>query len=203
MPVDAAEVPFTAEGRAAYERNKAAAEKGDYSFDPTETRCSSPGIPRLMLTPNLINVYQRPHVVAMIFEWNRLFREIITDDAPRLKNPMQEGMATGGGDVGTNKGTTTGHWEGNTLVARTTKFSEQKLLDAFIPNSEDLQITERIRLKNTHTLEDQITIEDPQFFTRPWSAVLTYARQPASLYPFHEDVCLDRKKAGELPLPRS
>jgi len=201
-PKDLSEIPFTPEGRAAYEQNKLAAAKGDYSFDPTEMRCSSPGLPRLMLTPKLIMIFQRPHQVAMLFEWNRLLRQIITDDGPKLKNPMQEGMATGGGDVGTAKGMTTGHWEGQTLVAHSTKFSEQKLLDEFIPNSDALELTERIRLKDARTLEDRITIVDPEYFTRPWDTVLTYTRQSDKLYPFAEDVCLDRKKAGELPLPR-
>jgi hypothetical protein len=201
-PSDLTQIPFTPQGRTAYEQNKSAADKGDYSFDPTQMRCSSPGLPRLMLTPKLIKIYQRPHQVAILFEWNRLLRQIVTDDGPKLKNPMQEGMATGGGDVGTAKGMTTGHWDGQTLVAHSTKFSEQKLLDKFIPNSEDLQITERIRLKNAHTLEDRITIVDPEYFTQPWDTVLTYTRQSDKLYPFAEDVCLDRKKAGELPLPR-
>ena len=195
------QIPFTAQGRTALQQNMAAAEKGDYSFDPTQMRCASPGLPRLMLTPMLIKIYQRPQQVAMLFEWNRLLREIIMEGGPQLKNPMQEGMATGGGDVGTAKGTTTGHWEGETLVAHSTKFSEQKLLDEFIPSSEDLQLTEHLRLKDSDTLEDRITIVDPQYFTQPWDAVLTYKRQSDTLYPFHEDVCLDRKHAGGLPLP--
>ena len=202
-PADGGQIPFTAEGRKAYEQNKASAAKGDYSFDPTQSRCSSPGLPRVMLTPMLIKIYQRPHLVAMLFEWNRLFREVIMSDGPKLKNPMQEGIATGGGeDVGTQIGTTTGHWEGTTLVAETTKFSEAKLLDKFIPNSADLQITEHIRLIDENTLQDRITITDPQYFVRPWDATLTYTRQADSLYPFREDVCLERKRAGGLPLPQ-
>ena len=88
------------------------------------------------------------------------------------------------------------------LIAHSSKFSDQKLLDEFIPNSEDLELTEHIRLKDRNTLEDRITIQDPQYFTRPWDTVLIYKRQPEALFPFHEDVCLDRKSAGELPLPR-
>jgi hypothetical protein len=201
-PADLAQIPFTAAGRKAFEQNKAAAEKGSYTFDPTQMRCSSPGVPRLMLTPMLMKIYQRPHLVAILFEWNRLLREIIMEGGPQLRNPMQEGIATGGGDVGTAMGTTKGHWEGKTLVAHSTKFTEQKLLDAFIPNSEDLELTEHLRLKDSDTLEDRITIVDPQYFTQPWDTVLTYKRQADNLYPFHEDICLDRKKAGAPPLPR-
>jgi len=197
------EIPFTDQGRKEYDDNKASAAKGDYSFDRTETRCSSPGLPRLMLTPKLIKIYRRPQMVAILFEWNRLLRQIdLRQGAQKLPNPMEEGVSTGGGDVGTAKGETTGKWEGDVLIAHSSKFSDQKLLDEFIPNSEDLELTEHIRLKDRNTLEDRITIQDPQYFTRPWDTVLIYKRQPEALFPFHEDVCLDRKSAGELPLPR-
>lgn len=196
------QIPFNDQGRKLYQDNKAAALKGDYTFDKTKSRCSSPGLPRLMLTPMLMKIYQRPQMVAMLFEWNRLLRQIdLRQGAQKLKNPLQEGIGTGGGDVGTMRGIATGQWEKDVLVVRSTKFSDQKLLDDFIPSSTDLELTEYIRLKDRNTLEDRITIRDPQYFTQPWDAVLTYARQPDDLFPFREDVCLDRKNAGEPPLP--
>lgn len=195
------QIPFTDLGRKEYEANKASAAKGDYSFDWTETRCSSPGMPRMMLTPMLIKIYQRPQMIALVFEWNRLLRQIdLRQGAAKLKNPEEEGV-TGGGNVGTMMGTSTGQWEGKVLVTHVTNFSSEKLLDEYIPNSTQLQLTEHIRLKGHDQLEDRITIQDPQYFTRPWDVVLTYKRQSDSLFPFPEDVCLDRKNAGKLPLP--
>ncbi len=197
------EIPFTAEGRKAYLDNKAAAAKGDYSFDWTETRCSAPGLPRLMLTPELIKIYQRPQMIAMLFEWNRLLRQI--DLRPEtlqreLQNPMQDNATND--IVGTTNGTSSAHWEGDVLVVHSIKFSPQKLLDEFIPNTLEMELTEHIRLRGRNTLEDRLTIKDAEYFTRPWDAVLTYQRQSDDLFPFRENVCLDRKNAGELPLAR-
>jgi len=59
---------------------------------------------------------------------------------------------------------------------------------------------ERLRLKDKNTPEDRITITDPKVFTRPWEAVVLYKRVANET--FTEDVCLDRKAAGKLPLPK-
>jgi hypothetical protein len=37
-------------------------------------------------------------------------------------------------------------------------------------------------------------------FTKPWDAVLTYSRLPDE--EMKEDVCLERKQAGESPWPK-
>lgn len=183
-------LPFTEQGRARYEQNKLAAASGDYSFDPTMSRCSSPGLPRLMLTPQRFRIFQRASSVAMVFEWNRQLRQIDLRDTPRAQ-PL----------VGTMNGMSHGRWSGDTLIVESRGFSIDKLLDNLIPNSGQLQVLEHMRLRDKNTLEVRITINDPEIFTRSWNAVLTYKRQPEEVFPFAEDVCLDRKNAGELPLP--
>jgi len=55
-------------------------------------------------------------------------------------------------------------------------------------------------LKDKNTLEHRITISDPTTFTKPWDVVLTYRRQPDEA--MAEDVCLERKHAGEPPWPK-
>ena len=190
-PADGAALPFTAKGRKEYIQNQAAAAKGDYSFDMTEMRCSSPGLPRIMLTAEPLKIYVRPRIVTVLFQWNRLFRQVDMVPGPEKKP-----------EIGTMMGVSWGHWEGKTLVVKSTGFSTQRLLDDLIPNSEDLSLTERLRLRGADTLEDQITVQDPTIFTRPWKAVLVYERQADDLFPFPEDVCLDRKDAGQLPLAR-
>lgn len=197
MPQDGGPIPFTEAGRARYETNKAAAAEGDYQFDPSFTRCSSPGLPRLMLTPDRFRIFQRPTIVTFLFEWNRLLRQI---DMPGSLTGLRHSM--GGGDVievGTMKGVTRGHWDGNTLVSESTGFMDGKLLDGLVSGSDQLKLTEHIRLRNRDTLEDRITISDPDTFTRSWDAVLTYKRQPDETFP--EDICLDRRNAGKPTLP--
>jgi hypothetical protein len=73
------------------------------------------------------------------------------------------------------------------------------LLDALLAHTGDLKLTERIRLVDADTLEDRITIDDAAYFSRPWEAMVTYKRQPSTI--FTDDVCLDRLDAGQPALP--
>ncbi|MFA9216776.1 MAG: hypothetical protein ACEQSK_06685 [Sphingomonadaceae bacterium] len=197
------QIPFTEDGRKDYEANKAAGAKQDFSYDRTQSRCSSPGLPRIMLTPRLFAIHDRPHMVTMQFEWNRLVRQIDLRQGPdKLPNPMQEGGLTGGGGASTMMGETSGQWEGKVLVARTKNLSDKKLLDAYLPSGEDLELTEHFRLRDANTLEDRITIKDPANFTQPWDTVLVFKRQPGTASQLREDICIERRNAGELPLPR-
>jgi len=186
-PIDGA-VPFTPAARKRYEANKRAHAKQHYDYDSVQTLCSTPGLPRLMLTPDRFHIWQRPDLITFQFEWNRLFYQV--DMTDREREPLL---------VGVNIGVSKGHWQGDTLVVKTDNFTDQTLIDSLVPHSEDMKLTQRFRLLNPDTLEDRITIEDPQTFTRPWEAIVRYLRQPDA--PFPEDICIDRRNAGQLPLP--
>jgi hypothetical protein len=187
-PVDGAVLPFTDKGRKLYETNEAARVKGDYeAFDMTMARCASPGPPRLMLTPDRFKIFIRDDVVFIMFEWNRLLRQIDMHGKPF--DP----------DFGNVAGMSWGHWNGKVLEVESRGFSHKRLLDRALPNSEDLKLVERIQRIGPDTLEDRITIDDPQIFTRSWDTVVTYKRQRNEVFP--EDVCLKRKGPGQLPLP--
>jgi hypothetical protein len=189
VPIGGGEFPFTKQGRTDYKKNRASAAKGNFDFDQTRTTCSSPGLPRLMLIPDRFRVFQREHALTMMFEWNRLIRQIDLRGGAQVRPPVDSMI-----------GVSYGHWEGDTLVAKSVGFLPGKLLDNELPSSESLELLERIRLKDNDTLEDLLTITDPVNFTRPWQAVLTYERQPDELFP--EELCLDRKNEGRPVLPR-
>ena len=56
-----------------------------------------------------------------------------------------------------------GRWEGNTLVIRTAGLIDTTVLDASgLPHSEQLTLTERLRVLPDGRLEDRITIDDPE-----------------------------------------
>jgi hypothetical protein len=181
-------VPFTPEARKRYAANKRAHDKGNYEYDSVQTLCSTPGLPRLMLTPDRFHIWQRPDFITFQFEWNRLFFQV--DMTGRETAPLL---------VGVNIGVSKGQWQGDALVIKTDNFTDQTLLDSLVPHSDDLKLTQRFRLLDPNRLEDHITIEDPQTFTRPWEAIVKYNRQPD--VPFPEDICIDRRNAGTLPLP--
>lgn len=204
-PAGGGEVPFTQAGREHYEANKAAAAKGDFEFDPTTSICSSPGAPRIMIAPQRMKLLARPTLVMLLFEWNGLFRPIDMHSERRALPPIGTNRVYANRAqqdllYGTMMGKSYGRWEGNELVIESDGFSEQKLLDNLLPNSEDLRLIERIRLVGRNTLEDRITITDPQMYSKPWDAVITYKRRPNEA--FEEYVCLDHLRAGETIWPR-
>lgn len=183
--------PFTARGRMTYESNKRHQAKRDYdSYDYATARCASPGLPRLMITPERFRVWQRPGVVTFLFEWNRLFRQI--DMGGLLPRPMVDG-AGGPGDsafIGKAVPTSKGHWDSDTLVVTTEGFDDSTLIDQLLPHGERLRLVERLRLRDSETLEDVMTIEDPEYYSRPWLTTVLYKRQPNVVFP--ENVCLER-----------
>jgi hypothetical protein len=152
-PVDGSAIPFTPDARTRYEANKAAAAKGDNEFDPSFTRCSSPGPPRLMFTPARFRIFQRPTIVTFMFEWNRLLRQIALPG--NLAGLRHEMFGADLAAIGTMKGSTQGHWDGGTLVAESSGFMDGKLIDGMIPGSDQLKLTEHIRLRDRDTLEDR------------------------------------------------
>lgn len=192
-------LPFTVEGRRRYEQNKRLQAARNYDeYDYTMSRCASPGVPRIMLTPDRFRIYQRPDYIQLTFEWNRLIRQIaLPGITPQEEAPISKRDSPS--EFGTLRGQSVGRWEGNTLVVVTDQFTEA-LIDDLIPHGYSLKVIERFRLTDTDTLEDRITIEDADYFTQPWETVVTYKRQPDM--PFKEDICLDRLGAGESPLPR-
>ena len=189
-------IPFTDIGRKRYAENKRNLAKRAYEeYDYATARCASPGLPRLMLTPERFRIWQRPGWIAIQFEWNRLARQI--DMGGLMQQLSGTGITPGSEEndaiVGRAVPNSKGHWEGDTLVVETKGFSENTLIDNLVPHGFDLKTTERIRLKSADVLEDRITIEDSRYFTRPWQAVVTYQRQPDDLFP--ENVCLDTLSA--------
>ena len=187
-------VPFTAQGRKQYDENRRLQAKGDYDdYDITKSRCNSAGTPRLLLMPGRFKIWQRFGVLTFDFEWNRALRQIDASGLPPKEDPMGRGL------VPTMTGTSKGHWDGETLVAETDNISDRTLLDDLVPHTNDMKVTERFRLVDADTLEDRITIEDADYFKRPWDALLTFKRQPDTLFP--EDVCLDRHDAHQPAIP--
>ena len=190
-------IPFTDVGRKRYAANKRNLAKRAYEeYDYATARCASPGLPRLMLTPERFRIWQRPGWIGFQFEWNRLARQV---DMGGLIQPQlgREGDTPASSEndalVGRAVPISKGHWEGDTLVVATEGFPDNTLIDNLVPHGFDLKTTERIRLKGADTLEDRISIEDPMYFTRPWQTVVTYQRQPDDLFP--ESVCLDTLSA--------
>jgi hypothetical protein len=113
-------------------------------------------------------------------------RHIYTDG--RDHPPAEDRWATTWGD-------SVGHWEGDTLVVDTVSVSDPLLYFFFAPPlSEQARYVERLRMVDPDRIEMQITIEDPETLTEPWSEKMDYVRAPALDRLIHEDFGNDRSE---------
>ena len=80
----------------------------------------------------------------------------------------------------TYMGHSVGRWEGETLVVDTIGFNDRTWLDrAGTPHGMQLHLIEHLsKIEGGKVLEDVVTIEDPEFFTRPYSLRLLYSWRP-------------------------
>jgi hypothetical protein len=183
------ELPMTAWGQEQYKAAKPAF--GPNKTAPKESndpvyRCLPPGLPRIYLHPKPLEIVQLPNEVIMMFEYDRIIRHIYTDGRPHdefLDPPLWMGDAIG-------------KWEGDTLVVDSIGFNDKTWLDrAGHPHSDALHVVERVRRARRDTLTDEITIEDPKAYTKPWSAQITFQLQ-AGMELDWEVVCEDEKLAN-------
>jgi len=78
----------------------------------------------------------------------------------------------------TFEGYSIGHWEGDTLVVQTVSIRGGIPIDRTgAALSDEAKVTERIRKVDAKTLENQITVEDPIAFTRPWKVTKRYVKR--------------------------
>jgi len=152
--------PFTAWGEARF--NAADTMKNDPNLG-----CLPHGIPRMMMAPLPIQIFQVPGTVLIEQESLNEIRQIHLN-RQHLKDP----------DPSYN-GDSIGKWEGNTLVIDTTGFNDITWLDHVgLPHSDKLHIVERIRRVDHDTLRDDFTIEDPIAYTKTWTTSQTYKLHP-------------------------
>lgn len=82
-------------------------------------------------------------------------------------------------------GDSVGHWEGDTLVADTTNFTNKT---RFRGSTENLHVVERFTRTDAGTILYRATIDDPAAFTRPWTIEYPFlaTRGPIYEYACHE-----------------
>ena len=128
------------------------------SNDPTN-KCFPPGAPRSYVTPYPVEFVQSPTRLAMLFEYDVVYRVVYMDGRghPQDFEPTWMGHSIG-------------KWEGQTLVIHTTGFNGKSWLDRVgHPYSEQLELTERFKLVDKETLQLDLTFHDPKTYTRDWT----------------------------------
>jgi hypothetical protein len=91
-------------------------------------------------------------------------------------------------------GTSTGRWEGNTLVVETVAIDTDAIVSRQgLPHSEELRVVERLRIENGpngKVLVDEMELHDPKAYTEPLKATRYFTWAPN--VQFHESRCGDR-----------
>jgi hypothetical protein len=83
-----------------------------------------------------------------------------------------------------------GKWEGDTLVIDTIGFNDKTWVDmSGHPHSDAMHLVERIRRVDHNTLQNDLTIEDPKAYTKPWGGRLIFVLKPG--WSLGEMVCED------------
>jgi hypothetical protein len=132
--------------------------------DPVLRSCFPPGVPRVYMHPFPFQFIQTPGEIVMLFEVDSLRREIYTDGKPREPGLVPLWM-----------GNSIGHWEGDTLVVDTANFNDRTWIDRIgHPHSDQLHVIERFRRTAHDHLVDDITIDDPKAYSKPWTARLEF-----------------------------
>ncbi len=81
-------------------------------------------------------------------------------------------------------GSSRGRWEGDTLVIETTNFQGDTAFTENHSATPGMTVTERFTRLGEDTLRYEFTIEDPETWTRPWTAVVRMTRSDTPIYEY-------------------
>jgi hypothetical protein len=128
--------------------------------DPAEVCVGIPGIPLADLLSEPIKFVQSPRLTMILYEAGNSHRQIYTDGRQLPKEF----------DLPAWLGYSVGHWERDTLVVETAGFNNKTVLDVMgHPHSEALRVVERYRRRDFGHMDVQMTFDDPQMYTRPFT----------------------------------
>jgi hypothetical protein len=162
----------------------------DHAKDPN-TLCLPPGPSRMFARAHPTMIVQRPDVVVVMSESEHIFRLIYTDGRPHPPDAK---------DYPAFYGYSIGKWEGDTLVVDTISINDRTWLDgAGHEHSDQLHLTEKIRLADNNTLEYIVTYTDPVFFVKPFTGKKVLRRQIGEY--IYDHSCLENEKDLENLVP--
>jgi hypothetical protein len=123
--------------------------------DP-EIKCFMPGVPRATYMPYPFQILQGPGEIVIAYEFAGATRTIHMGEVGDSPAPTWMGWSRG-------------RWDGDTLVVDVTAFNDQTWFDrAGNFHSDALHVIERYTPVSPYHLMYEVTIEDPNVFTRPW-----------------------------------
>ena len=129
--------------------------------------CLPSGIPEKDNIPDGLKLVQTEDLVLLLHESRTIYRQIFTDGRPLPKNPQPTWM-----------GYSIGHWDKNTFVVETIGQNGKTWLDMRgLPGTEALRVTERFTRPKIGHMDIEVTIDDPEAYTKPWTVKLAWTLQ--------------------------
>ena len=136
-------------------------------------------------------IVQTPELVVIVYEAQRTFRIVYTDgrEHPDIVFDYPEWM-----------GHSVGRYEGDTLVFETVGINPRADIDNIgHEHSDQLRLVERIRRPDGETLDWEITIEDPVFYTEPFTVRKTFNRMQNDRV--MDNTCTENERDAEHLVP--
>lgn len=157
--------------------------------EDSDANCYLPGVPRITYMPYPFLIVQSPQYVTMVYEYIHNARVIPADNSPHPAEANPSWM-----------GDSRGHWDNDTFVVDVKNFNDKTWFDrAGNFHSEALHVVERYSFIDKDHLDYEVTIEDPQVFTRPWKMRMPiYRRIEKDVRPLEYD-CYAFQHLFQLP----
>jgi hypothetical protein len=174
-------VPMTAEARKIH----TARATGLLGYDEPDAHCLPQGVPKINSAPVPFRIVQTDNLVVVVYEAFNLWRQIFLDGRELIDDPNPTWM-----------GYSKGRWEGDELVVETKGLNGKQWLDhGGLPASDKLTVVERFRRPSFGRLDITLTITDPTYYTRPWTAPTNLRLTPdTELFEF---VCNENEKSRQ------
>jgi hypothetical protein len=140
-----------------------------------------PAGPALGLDRQIAKIVQTPSLVIILYE-DLTYRQIFLDGRQPPSDPNASWM-----------GSSTGRWEGETLVVESLGFNYRTWLDySGNPHTEALRIEERYRRVDHNHISLDLTYNDPGAYAKPWTVHTSMVLAPAA--ELIEYVCAETEK---------
>jgi len=150
-------LPYQPWARAVAQQHRA-----DNSKDLPSARCLplGPMLAHTYLDPR--KIVQTPGLTVILNERDFTYRQIFTDGRPLPTDPNPSWY-----------GYSSGRWNGDTLIVETNGLRDGLWLDiAGDVITASAKLTEKFRRPTFGTLDIEVTVDDPQAYTRPWTVTL-------------------------------
>jgi hypothetical protein len=168
-------VPVTAAGEARRDYDLAHVTDAFEHMSPWD-RCIGRGMPGGMLPGGYGNVYQIVQAEGYVGILMEMIHEarVVPLDGRQRPNIRQW------------NGDSRGRWEGNTLVVETMNYNNKGWIATNaasgrikgIPISEALRVVERFTRVAPDTIQYEMTIDDPNVYTKPWKVSFPMSKEP-------------------------